>query len=364
MSLLPDAESFKRLADGTARGVGPAAARLALAAASGPYGLAVALRGAAYDTGLLPVARVDVPVISVGNLTLGGTGKTPLVAWVVRLLRAAGHVPAVVSRGYGARPGETSDEAAELAVVLPGVIHVANRDRATAARTAIAAGATVVVLDDGFQHRRLHRDLDIVAVDATDPYGCGRLFPRGLLREPLRGLARAGAVVLTRAGSVAPNTRAEIRASLERACGGRLPGPWMEASHRPVALRSSGGLTQPLDALAGRRVVAFAGIGNPAAFRATLAALGADVAEFIAFADHHPYDAPDVERLAARARAAGAALLVTTLKDLVKVRRDDLDGVPVAAVEIALDAETGGEAVADAIVAAARPPLAARNRAS
>jgi tetraacyldisaccharide 4'-kinase len=364
MSLLPDAESFKRVVDGSSRGLGPSAARLALAAASGPFALAVAIRGVAYDAGLLPVIRADVPVISVGNLTLGGTGKTPLVAWIVRLLRAAGHVPAVVSRGYGARPGEVSDEAAELAVVLPGVIHVADRDRATAARTAVAAGASAVVLDDGFQHRRLHRDLDIVAIDATDPFGCGRLFPRGLLREPLRGLARAGAIVLARAGSVTPQRRVEIRDTLERACGGRLPGPWMEAEHRPVALRSSGGLTQPLDALAGRRVVGFAGIGNPAAFRATLAAMGADVADFLPFPDHHAYAAHDLARIAARARAAGAAILVTTLKDLVKVRHDDLDGIPVAAVEIALDATTGGEGVAGAVVSAARPPLASRNRAS
>jgi len=354
MSLLPDAETFKRLVDGSTRGVGPAAARLALAAASGPYGVAVTIRNAAYDAGLAAATRVGVPVISVGNLTLGGTGKTPLVAWVARLLLARGLSPAVVSRGYAARPGETSDEAAELAIVLPGVRHVADRDRVAAARAAVAAGATAVVLDDGFQHRRLRRDLDIVAVDATDPFGCGHLFPRGLLREPLGGLARAGAIVLTRSDAVTPARRADIRSALAAACGGRLPGAWMEAAHRPVALRSADGTTRPLGALEGRRVVAFAGIGNPAAFRGTLAALGADVAEFVAFADHHAYDDRDLDGLGARARAAGAVFVVTTLKDLVKVRRDHLGGVPVAAVEIAMHAIAGDTAVADAVASAAR----------
>jgi tetraacyldisaccharide 4'-kinase len=211
-----------------------------------------------------------------------------------------------VSRGYAARPGEQSDEAAELGVVIPGIRHVADRDRAAGSRTAVAGGADVVVLDDGFQHRRLRRDLDIVAVDATDPFGCGHLFPRGLLREPLRGLTRGHAVVLTRASAVDAATRTAIRRGLEDACGGRLPGGWMEAEHRPVGLRFADGSTSPLAMLHKRRVVAFAGIGNPAAFRSTLASAAADVAEFFPFPDHHAYSAADLERLAARVAATRA----------------------------------------------------------
>lgn len=351
MTLVPDAESFKRLIDGTARGPWPSLARLALAGLAAPYGLAVACRNAAYDRGLLPVSRAAVPVISIGNLTLGGTGKTPLVAWAAALLAGHGRRPAIVSRGYGAAPGETSDEAAELAILLPGVPHVADRDRVAAAARATALGADAVVLDDGFQHRRLARDLDVVAVDATDPFGCGRLFPRGLLREPLGGLTRARAVVLTRASAVAAERRGAIRAALVAACRGAAP-VWAEAVHRPVGLRDAGGATRPLDDLRGRRVLAFAGIGNPAAFRSALAALGAEVVAFRPLPDHHAYTAADLDSLAREAATARADFAVTTLKDLVKIRRQALDGLPLAALEIAIEFTAGGAELEAAILTA------------
>ena len=353
MGMLPDAETFKRLVDGSTPGLRAEAARLVLAAAAGPYGLVMAARNAAYDRGLLPVSRVSTPVISVGNLTLGGTGKTPLVAWVARRLAAAGRRPAIISRGYGARPGERSDEAAELGLVVPEAIHIANRDRAAGCRTAIAAGCDAAVLDDGFQHRRLHRNLDIVAVDATDPFGCGRLFPRGLLRESVAGLTRADAVVLTRASAVDAERRQAIRSALATAGGQRLNDAWMEAEHRPVAVRLADGGSRPLDSLRGLPVVAFAGIGNPAAFRATLAGLAANVVEFIPFPDHHAYTAADFNRLAARASRHGAVMLVTTLKDLVKVPAGCSHDLPVGAVEIAIEPLSGGERVAALIDAVA-----------
>jgi tetraacyldisaccharide 4'-kinase len=351
MHLLPDADSFRRLVDGSLRGPLPAVARAGLAAASVPYGLAVAARNTAYDRGLLRVTRAPVPVICVGNLTLGGTGKTPLVAWVARVLERGRSHPAIVSRGYRADREGRSDEAAELAILLPGVPHVADRDRVAAARAAAARGADVVVLDDGFQHRRLARDLDIVAIDATDPFGGGRLFPRGLLREPLSGIARARAVVLTRAAGVAPERRAAIRTAVERAGGGRAA--WVESAHRPVRLRSAGGDVRPLDDLRSRRVVAFAGIGNPAAFRDTLVGLGADLADFRGFPDHHPYSAGDLRALDERRRRLGADLVVTTLKDLVKARVDRIGDAPLFAVEIAIEMLSGGGELERLVVAAA-----------
>ena len=358
MSLLPDADSFKRLVDGSARGPAATLTRAALAALATPYGLAVRARNAGYDAGLRRIARAPVPVVSVGNLTLGGTGKTPLVAWLVRRISAAGLAPAIVSRGYGARPGTQSDEAAELAVVLPGVPHVANRDRVAGVRTAAAGGAEVIVLDDGFQHRRLARDLDIVAVDATDPFGCGHLFPRGLLREPLSGLARAQAVVLTRAGLVAPQERRKIRAALE-AARGAPPAVWAEAAHRPVQLRTASGSTLPLESLRGPRIGAFAGIGNPAAFQSTLAELGAEVIGFRALADHHAYTPADVAGLGAWANGLRADMVITTLKDLVKVRSQNLGTIPLFAVEIAIDMLTG-EADLESLLA----PMLTRARAN
>jgi len=355
MSLLPDADTFQRLVDGSMRGPGPAAIRAVFSALSVPYRGIIAARNAAYDGGLFRVHRGPVPVISVGNLTLGGTGKTPLVAWIARTLRAAGHRPAIVSRGYGARPGEVSDEAAELAVVVPGVPHVADRDRVSAVHAAAAQGASAVVLDDGFQHRRLTRELDIVAIDATDPFGCGRLFPRGLLREPVTGLRRARGVVLTRASSVSTERRAEIRRAVTRARGGQPPAIWAEATHRAVALRDHDGGLQDLERLRGRRIAAFAGIGNPAAFRATLTDLGADVAAFTPFADHHAYREGDIASLAAACRRHRVDLAVTTLKDLVKIRSNDLDGIPLVALEIAATFSTGEEALRAAVIEAASP---------
>lgn len=337
MTLLPDAEAFKRLVDGTARGVGPSLARLTLAGLSAPYGLAVHVRNTAYDRGVLHAARAVIPVVSVGNLTLGGTGKTPLVAWLARSFVAQGMRPAIVSRGYGAARGQRSDEAAELAILLPGVPHVANRDRVAGVRSAAAAGADIAILDDGFQHRRLARDIDIVAVDATDPFGGGRLFPRGLLREPLRGLARAQAVVLTRAASVDAARRGEIRGMLSDACRGGLPPVWVEASHRPVHLRSATSATQPLERLAAARIAAFAGIGNPSAFRTSLANIGATLVGFRPYPDHHAYTVADIDAIRDWAVGLRADLVVTTLKDLVKVRTEQMGGIPLFAMEIAME---------------------------
>jgi tetraacyldisaccharide 4'-kinase len=356
MSLLPDAASFRRLVDGSTRGIAAAGARACLAALAAPYAVAVGGRNAAYDAGIFPARRGPVPVVSIGNLTLGGTGKTPLVAWAVRVLVAAGLRPAIVSRGYGAAAGEAGDEAAELALLLPRVAHVCDRDRLAGVRRAAAAGADCAVLDDGFQHRRLARDLDIVAIDATDPFGCDRIFPRGLLREPLAGIARAAAAVLTRADRVDAARRDEIRARLEALRPAAAPLVWAEAEHRPVALRRWTAEPLPLEAARGRRVAAFAAIGNPDAFRATLAAVGAELVSFRAFADHHAYTADDVAALAARATEACADLVITTLKDLVKVRRDELGGLPLAALEIALLVRTGEDALAALVRRAAGRP--------
>ena len=349
MSMLPDADSFRRLVDGSARGAVPGMARLGLAGLAGPYGLAVAARNAAYDRGLLPTEAAAVPVVSVGNITLGGTGKTPLVAWVARRLLECGRKPAIISRGYGVRAGHRSDESAELGILLPGVPHVADRDRVAAARAAAAAGASIVVLDDGFQHRRLARDLDIVAVDATDPFGCGHIFPRGLLREPLAGLRRAHAVVLTRADAVDAVRRGAIMATLADICRDRGPRVWAQATHAPRRLRTWAGGHLPLDTLRGRRVVAFCGIGNPVAFRLTLERLGADLVAFETYPDHHAYSAGDATTLSASAEAARAEIVVTTLKDLVKLQTDSLGGIPLAALEIAIEF-CAGEADLEALV--------------
>ena len=189
-------------------------------------------------------------------------------------------------------------------------------------------------------------DADIDAVDATDPFGCGHLFPRGLLRESLSGLARGHAVVLTRAAAVDAQRRTDIRRVLTTACRGRLPPVWVEATHRPVQLRSATSDTQPLERLAGDRIAAFAGIGNPAAFRASLTNLGADLVGFRSFPDHHAYTAADLDAICDWATDLHADLVMTTLKDLVKVRTDRLGTLPLFALEIALEILPSGDSSA------------------
>ena len=183
-----------------------------------------------------------------GNLTLGGTGKTPTVEWVARWFRRRGVRVAILSRGYGQAAG-LNDEGRVLEENLPDVPHLQGPDRVALARVAVEElEAEVLVLDDGFQHRRLARDLDIVLLDALDPFGLGRLFPRGLLREPPRSLRRAGVVVLSRADLVAEADRRAIRAAAERQAG---PLRWAEARHAPLDLVDAAGRSAPLGELAG-----------------------------------------------------------------------------------------------------------------
>lgn len=289
--------------------------------ASLPYGVAVRVRNRLYDRGWKEVQRVSVPVVSIGNLTVGGTGKTPCVEYVARFYRELNLRVALLSRGYGAEAGR-NDEAMVLEENLPDVPHLQGPDRVELARAAIEElESEVLVLDDGFQHRRLARDLDIVLIDATNPWGHGHLLPRGLLREPPSSLRRAGAILLTRSDQVPAEALTRLRDDVTR----RAPSAVLaEATHRPVEL-VNGEQVQPLELLRERPTAAFCGIGNPEAFRRTLTDLGADVAAFRTFPDHHAYTRADVDDLRAWAgRLAMDCVVVTTQKDLVKLRLPDL----------------------------------------
>jgi tetraacyldisaccharide 4'-kinase len=290
---------------------------------------------------------VSVPVISVGNLTLGGTGKTPMVKWIARWLQANGGGAAIVSRGYGAAVGEQNDEALELAQALPNVPHIQNRDRVAGAQQAISNfAADCIVLDDGFQHRRLGRDLDIVLLDALEPFGFEHVFPRGTLREPPVGLQRAQVVCLSRADIATAQQRAAIR---QRVAALAPQAIWCEVAHSASSIVNASGETQPLAALAAQRVAAFCGIGNPAGFRHTLSHTACEVISWREFPDHHRYTPADLETIAAEAKASNAQLVVCTLKDLVKCRRDELGGLPLWAVAIEMKFLAGQEALEERI---------------
>jgi tetraacyldisaccharide 4'-kinase len=290
---------------------------------------------------------VGVAVVSIGNLTLGGTGKTPMVEWVARWYRSRGVQVAILSRGYGRESG-LNDEGRVLEDNLPDVPHFQNPDRVALAHVAAEeTEAELLILDDGFQHRRLARDLDIVLLDALDPFGLGRLFPRGLLREPVGSLRRAGVVVLSRADLVEQSTRWTIRMEAERLRGGPLR--WVEARHAPLDLLDSEGRSFPLERGQSGRVVAFCGIGNPRGFERTLEGLRLSLAAFRVFPDHHLYTRDEVQALAAWADEQQAELALTTQKDSVKLRSLALGNVPLFALRIGLEVMAGGEVLEEAL---------------
>jgi tetraacyldisaccharide 4'-kinase len=331
---------FRRLVSGERRGWPAALVRGSLRSAEALYHSAVRLRNWRYDSGRAPVIRAPVPVVSVGNLSLGGTGKTPMVAYLARWFRQQQIRVAIVSRGYRSTPTGRNDEALELELQLPDVPHLQNPDRPLAVQTAVEElDMQLIILDDGFQHRRLARDLDLVLLDALEPFGYGHVFPRGFLREAPGSLRRADVVALSRADLVDAACREEIRQETSK----WTDALWIEVAHRPLNWRSSSGRRLALEELQGVPLVGFCGIGNPEGFRRTLSGVGSQLAQFILFPDHHPFDRDDLDRLAQSARDSGAAALVCTSKDLVKVNADQWQGVPVWALEIELAVTNGQE---------------------
>ena len=321
-----------RLLEGWDKGFTAGAGGL-LSAVAGSYRGLLGAREWLYARGVLASRALECPVVSVGNLTVGGTGKTPAVELAVRTLLELGHKPGVLSRGYQRRSTgvqivadaasihldaeEAGDEPFLLARRLPGVPVVVGSNRFAAGTLARERlGITTLVLDDGFQHRTLAKDLEIVMARAASPWGNGRLLPGGPLREPLTGLARAHVVVAT--GARRAEDATEVRATVERIAPGV---PVLTAVHVPTeCFESSAMRFVPLSALGKVRLVAFAGIGAPDGFSRTLGDTAAEVTAFERFADHHWYTREDLAQLDRRAADTGAEGLITTEKDWVRLR--------------------------------------------
>lgn len=323
---------WHELLSGAQTGATAALCRRLLSLAAPVYGAGVALRNLAFDRGWRRVHHAPVPVVSIGNLTTGGTGKTPLVAWTVDQLRQLGARPGILSRGYGRRGSEENDEALVLQRLCPGTLHVQQPDRVVGARVAAEQGCNLLVLDDGFQHRRLARDLDVVLIDAVQPWGYGALLPRGLLREPRSSLRRADVICLTRADLCDDTTRHMLEHEIRQ----YSTAPIAACAFTPLRLANAAGETAPLSHLESGRLGAVCGIGNPQAFRRTLTSLGHPVAEqaFRAYPDHHTYSDADRAKLADWAEANNLQLLVVTLKDLVKLPDARLGPAQVWGLEI------------------------------
>lgn len=327
--------------------------RAALGLASAALSAATGARRALHAAGLLPTAALPVPVISVGNLSAGGTGKTPLVEHAARLLRAAGARPAVLARGYGPAVGSTglNDEGCVLAENLPGLPQFQDPDRVAAGRRALAGGEVdCLLLDDGFQHFRLRRDLDVVALDSRDP------FRGGLRREGRGALRRAGFVVLTRASRAGPGGVEAAVAAVERVSPG-LSRSLAVTDHAPVSVHPlGGGAGEPAASLRGEALFAAAGIADPSSLVHTLESLGARVLGSRSFPDHGLASLADLAPVFEEARSLGAGRIVVTQKDAVKVA---LSGggdppLPVAVLRVRLAFRAGEEALRAALEGALR----------
>ena len=334
-------EIWQAIVSGEQGGSKAALARRMLWMTRFPYAFGMWGRNKFFDWGWKKSHRASVPVVSIGNLTLGGTGKTPCVEYVAGFYRQHDIQVAILSRGYGSEGGR-NDEAMLLEENLPDVPHLQDRDRVAIAATAVEElESEVLVLDDGFQHRRLARDLDIVLIDATNPWGHGYLFPRGALREPISNLRRASAVMITRGDRISAEECVAIRKKIQR----YTSVPISVTKHEPRELMSVENRTASWEELRSKPVAAFCGIGNPAAFRKTLDDLGAGVIDFRTFPDHHGYTLEDVSELSHwAARQPPDAIIATTQKDFVKLRIADLAGRPLWAVRIGLTFIEGRDA--------------------
>ncbi len=316
--------------------------------ASWPYRAAVAAKNFSYDARLRKPFRSSLPVVSVGNLSVGGTGKSPTVAWIARWLRHHELRVAILSRGYGQLASGQNDEALELELQLPDVPHLQHWDRTASARLAAEElEMQVLLLDDGFQHRRLARDLEIVLIDASEPPAARRLLPGGLLREPLASLKRADIVIFTRIDQARSQEHVRLLRSVQRSAPqARL----VEARHRPTHLLHYPDEQLPVSTLPGKRVLAFCAIGNPESFFSSLTAAGAEVVARRTWPDHHAYSAADVDALAAWGAAHDQVdMLVCTLKDWVKIQLRQIGETDLAALVVSLEMTSGQEALEAAL---------------
>ncbi len=295
----------------------------ALALSETIYRSAVKTSQAYYKTNSAAIRKVSAKVISVGNITWGGTGKTPLIIMLARVLSARGKRVAVLTRGYG------QDEVYELQNSLAGIPVLVGRDRIRTAQEAIKKyQSEIILMDDGYQHLRLHRDLDIVAINATNPFGNGRLIPRGMLREPLENLSRANVFVITKSALGRENVnliRQKIRSVNPEALV-------FEADHRPIRLvDNSKGKSVSLDSIKRKRVGVISGIEDPISFERTVSRLDSDIVYAARFEDHHIYIRDEIVEVLREFKQFDAEYMITTMKDYYRLgrvlRNVDLDGM-------------------------------------
>jgi tetraacyldisaccharide 4'-kinase len=318
-------QSYRKLISGESSGLVAALLRFFLGIAAQVYLVVIAVRNFLYSKRWLKIYRSNAAVISVGNITTGGTGKTPLVIRLCKEIISDSKIQisnsqcAILTRGYkmtqdsGLKTQDYGDEPAVLAESCPEAKVIVNPDRVAGANEAIEKfGATVLIMDDGFQHRRLARDLDIVTIDGTLPFGYGRMLPAGLLREPVAALKRANAVVITRCDQAGEAELSQLEDKLQRI------NPKMviaRSIHAPVCAKSIDNKEIGLEELKSKKIFAFCGIGNPDAFLETIKGLGVKIVGSKVFNDHYHYTDDCLAGICEQAKHLKADLILTTQKD-------------------------------------------------
>lgn len=318
------------------------------------YELVVRLRVAAYETSYLKSRRLEPTVISVGNLTVGGTGKTPMVGYIARYLAEEGHDAAILTRGYGRNSTglrtlnveakssvpdyrEFGDEAVMMSEWLPEIPILISGDRWDAGNWASRElKSNVLILDDAYQHLRVERDLNILLLDATDPFGGFEMVPFGRLREPLYGIKRADAVIVTRADR--PFDEHQTTSIIKHFCRADVPILYFYSSLVKLRHLQTGDAYE-ISKFRGWNVAAMCGIGNPEAFADELLQVGINIVAENFYKDHHPFSVNDLQTVAAGATAAGADAIITTEKDAVRLRGIELPETPVYAAVLELRSE-------------------------
>jgi tetraacyldisaccharide 4'-kinase len=340
-------EAYRKLINGQSRGLGAVIGRFFLRVVSWGYAAAIALRNFLYSKKWLKTHRANAVVISIGNVTAGGTGKTPLVIWMYRFLQNKNVPCAILTRGYKAtqdpRP-KTQDQIDEPGILTescPQAKVIVNPDRVEAAAEAVNKfGAKVLIMDDGFQHRRLARDLDIVTIDATLPFGYGKMLPAGLLREPVTSLKRADVAVLTRCDQISDFELGRIENKLRIINSDMIIA---KSIHAPVCAKSISNKKISLEELKNKKIFAFCGIGNPDAFLHTVKKLGVILVGSKVYNDHHHYTDICLAEICEQARNLKTDLILTTEKDWTKIASLNADkrAVPFAYLAIELKFLTG-----------------------
>lgn len=322
------------------------------------YGLGIRVRCAFYKNAFFKQKKLPQRVISVGNITLGGTGKTPTVMQIAGVLCRNRKRPVVISRGYG-RSDESAlvvvsdgkqvlvdaetggDEPVLIGSRLAGVPVIADSNRSRAALFALQKfGSDTLILDDGFQHLQVQRDLDIVLLDASDPFGSGKLFPAGIMREPLAALKRAQAVLITNADRV--KDLGPLKSEIKKNTQARIFTSYQVPSGLVNVMT---GEIKPLSALRGTHLMAFSGIARPASFVSLLRSLGAEVKAELTYPDHYAYKGSDLAAILQRATVASVGMIVTTEKDAVRLRNLAPEGLVALRIELKIVENEEWEAV-------------------